>query len=41
MSGLGQQYLLQKLYRKTLYEFLAVIGIVFIVLIFTTHWVGF
>jgi hypothetical protein len=36
--GLGQQFLLQKLYQKTFWEFLTVIAIVFSVLVLTTNW---
>jgi hypothetical protein len=38
--GMAQQYLQEKLYKKTIIEFVSVIAIVFVILLFTTHWHG-
>lgn len=38
--GMAQQYLVDKLYKKTAVEFLAVTAIVFGLLLLTTHWRG-
>lgn len=38
--GMGQQYLVEKLYKKTMIEFLSVCAIVFIITLFATHWRG-
>lgn len=38
--GMAQQYLVEKLYKKTVIEFSTVAAIVFIILIFATHWRG-
>lgn len=38
--GMAQQYVVEKLYRKTVIEFASVTAIVFILLIFATHWRG-
>lgn len=38
--GMAQQYLVEKLYKKTVVEFASVAAIVFIILIFATHWRG-
>lgn len=38
VAGLAQQYLQEKLYRKTVNEFAVVTSIVFILLIIGTHW---
>lgn len=38
--GMAQQYLVEKLYKKTVIEFATVTTIVFIILFFATHWRG-
>lgn len=38
--GMAQQYLVEKLYKKTVIEFSSVTAIVFVILIFATHWRG-
>jgi hypothetical protein len=38
--GMAQQYLQEKLYKKTLIEFVTVIGIVFLIVLYATHWRG-
>lgn len=40
LVGMGQQYLAQRLYKRTVIEFFAVSAIVFVVVLFTTHWRG-
>lgn len=40
MVGMGQQYLTQRLYKRTVIEFFTVAAIVFVVVLFTTHWRG-
>jgi hypothetical protein len=40
MVGMAQQFLQEKLYKKTIIEFISVIGLVFVILLFTTHWRG-
>ena len=40
MVGMGQQYLMQRLYKRTVIEFFTVAAIVFVVVLFTTHWRG-
>lgn len=39
--GMGQQYLEDKLYKKTVIEFVAVAAIVFVILLIATRWRGF
>ncbi len=38
--GMGQQYLVEKLYKKTVIEFISVVTIVFFVVILGTNWRG-
>jgi hypothetical protein len=38
--GIAQQYIVEKLYKRTIVEFLAVFVIVFVLGIITTHWRG-
>jgi hypothetical protein len=38
MVGMGQQYLQDKLYKKTVTEFFVVVGIIFLIVAFSTHW---
>ncbi len=38
--GMGQQYLVEKLYKKTVIEFVSVSAIVFVITIIATHWRG-
>lgn len=38
--GIGQQYVVEKLYKRTMIEFLAVFSIVFLLAMVTTHWRG-
>ena len=40
MVGMGQQYLQEKLYKKTVTEFLIVTGIIFAIVIISTNWRG-
>jgi hypothetical protein len=40
MVGMGQQYLIEKLYKKTVIEFFSLCGIVLIIVLFATHWRG-
>ena len=38
--GMGQQYLAERLYKKTVVEFFSLVAIVFAIVILTTHWRG-
>lgn len=38
MAGMGQQYLSDRLYKRTVWEFFGVVGIVFIILVATANW---
>jgi hypothetical protein len=38
MAALVQQYLMEKLYRKTVWEYLAVVAVVFVVVVLGTNW---
>jgi hypothetical protein len=40
VTGMAQQYLMDKLYKKTATEFLAVVAVVLIILLFGTQWRG-
>lgn len=40
LVGMAQQYLLERLYKKTVIEFLGVVSIVFIIVLLATHWRG-
>ena len=40
LVGMGQQYLTERLYKKTIIEFLGVVSIVFSILILATRWRG-
>ncbi len=40
MVGMAQQYLVERLYKKTIVEFFIVSFIVFLLMILTTHWRG-
>jgi len=40
MAGMGQQYLQEKLYKKTVTEFFIVGAIIFVIVLFSTHWRG-
>ncbi len=40
MAGMAQQYLVEKLYKKTVVEFFFVCAIVLVLLLATTHWRG-
>lgn len=40
MVGMGQQYLMEKLYKKTVTEFFIVCTVVFFIVLFATHWRG-
>lgn len=40
MVGMGQQYLQEKLYKKTVTEFFVVVGIIFTIVLFSTQWRG-
>ncbi|OGG11467.1 hypothetical protein A2Z00_02885 [Candidatus Gottesmanbacteria bacterium RBG_13_45_10] len=40
MVGMAQQYLVEKLYKKTVVEFFTVCAIVFAIVLMTTHWRG-
>lgn len=40
LVGMGQQYLIERLYKKTTIEFLGVVLIVFIIVLLATHWRG-
>ena len=40
MVGMAQQYLVERLYKKTIVEFFVVSFIVFLLMILTTHWRG-
>lgn len=40
LAGMGQQYLEERLYKRTVIEFFTVAAIVFLVVLFTTHWRG-
>ncbi len=40
LVGMGQQYLIERLYKKTAIEFLGVVVIVFVIVILATHWRG-
>lgn len=40
MVGMAQQYLIERLYKKTIVEFFIVSFIVFLLMILTTHWRG-
>lgn len=40
LVGMAQQYLVDKLYKKTAIEFLGVVGIVFLIVLFASHWRG-
>ena len=38
LAGMAQQYLTDRLYKRTVWEFFGVVAIVFIILIFTANW---
>lgn len=38
LAGIGQQYLTERLYKKTIWEFFSVVAIVFAILLFATNW---
>jgi hypothetical protein len=40
VNGMAQQYLMEKLYKKTATEFLIVVVVVFVILLFGTQWRG-
>jgi hypothetical protein len=40
LAGMGQQYLTDRLYKRTVWEFFGVVAIVFIILILATNWYG-
>lgn len=40
LVGMGQQYLTERLYKKTIIEFLGVVSIVFVIVILATRWRG-
>lgn len=40
LVGMGQQYLIEKLYKKTVIEFFTLCSIVFIIVLFATRWRG-
>lgn len=40
LAGMGQQYLADRLYKRTVWEFFGVVAIVFIILILATNWYG-
>lgn len=40
MVGMGQQYLVEKLYKKTVIEFFSLTAIVFVIIMLATHWRG-
>ena len=40
MVGMGQQYLVEKLYKKTVIEFFSLCVIVFVIVMLVTHWRG-
>ncbi len=40
MVGMAQQYLVEKLYKKTVIEFFSLCSIVFVIVLLATHWRG-
>jgi len=40
LGGMAQQYLVEKLYKKSVIEFFLVTTLVFIIILFATHWRG-
>lgn len=38
LAGMGQQYLSDRLYKRTVWEFFGVVAIVFVILLLTTNW---
>lgn len=40
LVGMGQQYVMERLYKKTIIEFLFVVAIVFVIVILATRWRG-
>lgn len=40
MVGMAQQYLVEKLYKKTVIEFFSLCSIVFVIVLMATHWRG-
>jgi hypothetical protein len=40
LTGMGQQYLTDRLYKRTVWEFFGVVAIVFVIILLTTKWHG-
>jgi hypothetical protein len=40
LVGMGQQYIVEKLYKKTVIEFFSLCAIVFVIVLVATHWRG-
>ena len=40
MVGMAQQYLVEKLYKKTVIEFFTLCSIVFVIVMLATNWRG-
>ncbi|MBI4064878.1 hypothetical protein HY409_00710 [Candidatus Gottesmanbacteria bacterium] len=40
LGGMAQQYLVEKLYKKSVIEFFSVMSLVFLIILFATHWRG-
>lgn len=40
LGGMAQQYIIEKLYKKSVVEFFSVCAIVFVIIFFSTHWRG-
>jgi hypothetical protein len=38
LAGMGQQYLAERLYKRTVWEFFGVVAIVFVILLLTVNW---